>query len=220
MKAVRYSQFGGPEVLEIVELPDPHAGAGQVRVAVRAAGINPSDWKLRSGMTGRGLPQTTGREVAGVVDELGEGIVDVAVGDRVFGFSDDGAGAAELALLSYYAPIPPSLEFPEAAGLPVAVETATRTQQRGRWPRGPRAQRDRRADRVRALLASGRADLPARTGRRGAPGERGRSRAREARAAGRLSAPRRRHAGDCSAVRLAWVPPERRRPGPKRSAIS
>ena len=47
MKAVRFSQFGGPEVLEIVDLPDPHRGPGQVRIAVRAAGVNPSDWKKR-----------------------------------------------------------------------------------------------------------------------------------------------------------------------------
>jgi NADPH:quinone reductase-like Zn-dependent oxidoreductase len=127
MKAARYSQFGGPEVLEIVDLPDPQAGSGQIRVAVRAAGVNPTDWKLRQGLMGGELPQTTGREVAGVVDEIGEGVTDVAVGDRVFGFSDDGAGAAELALLTYYAPIPPSLGFAEAAGLPVALETATRS---------------------------------------------------------------------------------------------
>jgi NADPH:quinone reductase-like Zn-dependent oxidoreductase len=127
MKAVRFSEFGGPEVLKIVDLPDPHAGPGQIRIAVHAAGINPTDWKLREGLMGGELPQTTGREVAGVVDEVGAGIMDVTVGDRVFGFSDDGAGAAELALLSYYAPIPPSLGFAEAAGLPVALETATRS---------------------------------------------------------------------------------------------
>ena len=50
LKAVRFSQFGGPEVLEIVDLPDPHPGPGQVRVAVRAAGVNPSDWKKRKGL--------------------------------------------------------------------------------------------------------------------------------------------------------------------------
>jgi NADPH:quinone reductase-like Zn-dependent oxidoreductase len=127
MKAVRFSEFGGPEVLKIVDLPDPHAGPGQIRIAVHAAGINPTDWKLREGLMGGELPQTTGREVAGVVDEVGEGVTDVTVGDRVFGFSDDGAGAAELALLSYYAPIPPSLGFAEAAGLSVALETATRS---------------------------------------------------------------------------------------------
>ena len=127
MKAVRFSRFGAPEVLELVGLPDPHPGPGQIRVAVRAAGVNPIDWKMRSGTRGGDLPQTTGREVAGVVDELGDGVKDVAVGDRVFGFAAGGGGAAELALSSDYAPIPPSLDFAHAAGLPVAVETAVRT---------------------------------------------------------------------------------------------
>lgn len=201
MKAARFSQFGGPEVLEIVDLPDPHPGLGQVRIAVRAAGINPSDWKKRKGLMDRDLPQTMGYEAARVVDELGEGVADVAVRDRVFGVSTEGAAQAELAVLSYYAPIPPSVDFPGAAGLPVAIETATRAldqlgvasgsevQQRGRWPRGPRARRDRRVDRVWALLAPGRADLPSRRDRGGAPCQRGRARAREARAGGR---PRRR----------------------------
>jgi NADPH:quinone reductase-like Zn-dependent oxidoreductase len=127
VKAIQYSRFGGPEVLEVVDLPDPRPGPGQVRVAVRAAAINPIDWKVRSGKMGGELPQTTGREVAGVVDEVGDGVTDVAAGDRVFGFVADGGGAAELALLADYALVPPSLDFAEAAGLPVAVETAVRT---------------------------------------------------------------------------------------------
>jgi NADPH:quinone reductase-like Zn-dependent oxidoreductase len=126
MKAVRFSQFGGPEVLEIVDLPDPHPGPGQVRIAVRAAGVNPSDWKKRKGLMDEELPQTMGYEAAGIVDELGKGVADVAVGDRVFGLSAEGAAQAELAVLSYYAPISPSLDFPGAAALPAAVETATR----------------------------------------------------------------------------------------------
>lgn len=128
MKAVQFRQYGGPEVLQIVDLPDPHSGPGQVRIAVRAAGINATEWKIRKGLLdfGAGLPQTTGRDVAGVVDEVGEGVTDVAVGDRVFGVSDDGAGAAEFALLSFRAVIPPSLGFIDAAALPVALETATR----------------------------------------------------------------------------------------------
>src|SRR5580692_2549547 len=117
LKAVRFSQFGGPEVLEIVDLPEPHPGPGQVRIAVRAAGVNPSDWKKRKGLMDGELPQTLGHEAAGVVDELGEG---------VFGLSAEGAAQAELAVLSYYAPIPPSLDFPGAAALPAAIETATR----------------------------------------------------------------------------------------------
>jgi hypothetical protein len=112
LKAVRITQFGGPEVLEIVELPEPHPGPGQVRIAVRAAGVNPSDWKKRKGLMDGELPQTMGHEAAGVVDELGEGVADVAVGDRVFGFSAEGAAQAELAVLSDYAPIPPSLDSP------------------------------------------------------------------------------------------------------------
>ncbi|MFD2417855.1 NADP-dependent oxidoreductase [Amycolatopsis pigmentata] len=129
MKAAQFSRFGGPEVLEIVELPDPHPGPGQVRIVVHAAGINASEWKIRKGMLsfGAGLPQTTGRDVAGVVDEVGEGVTDVTVGDRVFGISDDGAGAAEFALLTFRAIIPPALGFVDAAGLPCALETATRS---------------------------------------------------------------------------------------------
>lgn len=126
MKAVRFSRFGGPEVLEIVDLPDPRPGPGQVRIAVRAAGVNASDWKKRQGLMDQELPQTMGYEAAGIVDELGAGVTDVAVGDRVFGFSADGAAQAELAVLAYCAPVPPSLGFAAAAALPAAVETATR----------------------------------------------------------------------------------------------
>ena len=127
MKAVQYSRFGGPEVLEVATLPDPHPAPGQIRVAVRAAAINPIDWKMRSGMLGGEVPQRTGREVAGVVDEVGDGVSDVAPGEAVFGFAAGGGGAAEFALLEDYAPIPPSLDFAAASGLPVAVETAVRT---------------------------------------------------------------------------------------------
>jgi NADPH:quinone reductase-like Zn-dependent oxidoreductase len=127
MKAIQFSRFGGPEVLELVELPDPHPGAGQIRVAVRAVGVNPVDWKVRSGAMGGELPRTTGQELAGVVDEVGEGVADVGVGDEVFGGALNGGAAAELALLENYAPIPASLDFAGAAALPVAIETATRT---------------------------------------------------------------------------------------------
>ena len=90
-----------------MDLPDPHPDPGQVRIAVRAAGINPSDWKKREGLMDGQLPQTMGHEAAGVVDELAEGVADAAVGDRVFGFSAEEVAQDELAVLSYYAPIPP-----------------------------------------------------------------------------------------------------------------
>jgi NADPH:quinone reductase-like Zn-dependent oxidoreductase len=112
--------------LEIVDLPDPHPGPGEVRIVVRAAGVNASDWKKCQGLMDSELPQTLGYEAAGIVDEVGEGVADVHIGDCVFGFSTDGAAQAEFAVLSYFAPIPPSLDFPAAAALPVAIETATR----------------------------------------------------------------------------------------------
>jgi NADPH:quinone reductase-like Zn-dependent oxidoreductase len=126
MRAARFSRFGGPEVLEIVNLPEPHPGPGQVRIAVRAAGVNPSDWKKRKGLMDQDLPQTLGYEAAGVVDELGDGITDVTVGDPVVGVCAEAAAQAELAVLSAYAPIPPSLDFPAAAALPATIETAVR----------------------------------------------------------------------------------------------
>jgi NADPH:quinone reductase-like Zn-dependent oxidoreductase len=126
MRAARFSRFGGPEVLEIVDVPEPRPGRGQIRIAVRAAGVSLSDWMKRKGLMDQELPQTMGYEAAGVVDELGEGVTDVAAGDRVFGFSAEGAAQAELAVLSAYAPMPPSLDFPAAAALPAAIETAAR----------------------------------------------------------------------------------------------
>lgn len=127
MKSAQFSTFGGPEVLEIVDLPDPQPAPGQIRIVVHAAGVSATDPKIRSGALnfGRPLPQTTGTDVAGVVDNIGEGVTDVVIGDRVFGISDTGA-AAELALMTFYAIIPASLGFIDAAALPVALETATR----------------------------------------------------------------------------------------------
>jgi NADPH:quinone reductase-like Zn-dependent oxidoreductase len=126
MKAVQFSRFGGPEVLEIADLPAPLPGPGQVRIAVRAAGVNASDWKKRQGLMDQGLPQTLGYEAAGIVERLGEGVADAAIGHRVFGFCLAGAAQAELAVLSHYAPIPSSLDFAVAASLPSAIETAAR----------------------------------------------------------------------------------------------
>jgi NADPH:quinone reductase-like Zn-dependent oxidoreductase len=127
MQGIEFTQFGGPEVLKLVELPDPEPGPGQIRVAVRAAGINPIDWKVRGGAMGGDLPRRTGQEVAGVVDKLGDGVTGVDVGEAVFGAAAGGGGAAELALVENYARLPKGLDFVGAAALPVAVETAVRT---------------------------------------------------------------------------------------------
>ena len=126
MKAARFSRFGGPEVLEIVELPEPHPGPGEIRIAVRAAGVNASDWKKRRGLMDQDLPQTMGYEAAGIVDEVGAGVTSVAVGDSVFGASAHGAAQAELAVLSFFAPVPPSLDFAIAAALPLVPRPVNR----------------------------------------------------------------------------------------------
>jgi NADPH:quinone reductase-like Zn-dependent oxidoreductase len=127
MRAVTYSEFGGPEVLSVTDAEEPHAGPGQVRVKVRAAGVNPIDWKARSGMTGGeppSSPRIPGSDVSGEVDEVGEGVEGVSVGDAVFG--NAGEASAEYAVLTQWAAKPDALSFEEAAGYPVAVETAAR----------------------------------------------------------------------------------------------
>ena len=89
-RTVVVESFGGPEVLRLREGPEPHAGPGQVRVRVAAAGLNPADWKLvaspRSAATfGVTLPTGFGNDFAGTVDEVGDGVAGFVVGDRVFG---------------------------------------------------------------------------------------------------------------------------------------
>lgn len=128
MKAVRFAAYGGPEVLELAEVPEPHAGPGQIRVAVRAAGVNPHDWRTREGQFQRirpiDLPSGVGQDASGVVDEVGEGVADVKVGDLVLGRGSN--TYAELAVLSSWARLPSGLTFAEAAGYPSVVETALR----------------------------------------------------------------------------------------------
>ncbi len=128
MKAAQFAEYGGPEVLRVVEVDEPHAGPSQVRIAVRAAGVNGIDWKIRSGYMSEQmplpLPSGTGMDAAGVVDEVGDGVSDVAVGDAVFGSGS--ATLAEFAVLSSFVVKPDELSFEEAAGYPVPVETAIR----------------------------------------------------------------------------------------------
>jgi NADPH:quinone reductase-like Zn-dependent oxidoreductase len=130
MRAVRFAAYGEPDVLHVVEVDEPHAEAGQIRVAVRAAGVNPFDCKLRSGALQQMMPVTlpaiTGGDVAGIVDEIGDGVSDLAIGDEVFGFAVSG-GAAQYAVVDQFAVKPPSVSWEVAAGLPLVVETAVRT---------------------------------------------------------------------------------------------
>lgn len=128
MSAVVFHEFGGPEVLSLEEVPQIHPGPGQVRVVVRASSVNPLDWKVRAGFMAQGKPLAglgaVGFDAAGVVDEIGEGVTDVAVGDDVFGL---GSGtAADQAVLDVWAPKPSSVDWAVAAAAGVAGETAIR----------------------------------------------------------------------------------------------
>lgn len=128
MKAVRFHHYGGAEVLNIEEVDRPQPGKGQLRIAVKAAGVNPIDWKLRAGylheMMPLSFPAGVGIDAAGVVDAIGEGVTGVSVGDAVFGKGHD--TMAEYAILHEWVHKPDALSFEEAAGFAVAVETATR----------------------------------------------------------------------------------------------
>jgi NADPH:quinone reductase-like Zn-dependent oxidoreductase len=89
-RAVRLESFGGPEVLNIREVPVPQAGSGQIRVRVTAAGLNPMDWFMTSDADtgarfGLSLPSGFGTDYAGVVDQVGDGVTEFTTGDRVFG---------------------------------------------------------------------------------------------------------------------------------------
>jgi NADPH:quinone reductase-like Zn-dependent oxidoreductase len=128
MKALQFSEYGGPEVLTVGEAPEPHAGPGQVRIKVKAASVNAIDWKILTGAMAQGRtldgPAYLGNDASGVVDEVGDGVSEVAVGDDVFGLG--AATHAELAVLRAFARKPSSVDWSVAAAAGVAVETSVR----------------------------------------------------------------------------------------------
>jgi NADPH:quinone reductase-like Zn-dependent oxidoreductase len=102
-QAVRYDEYGGVDVLQVVDVDRPAPGAGQVLVRVMAAGINPGEAKIRAGALAERWPSTfpsgQGSDLAGVVDEVGESVTGYAVGDEVIGFTDNRASQAEFAVV-------------------------------------------------------------------------------------------------------------------------
>ena len=123
-----FAEFGGPDVLQVVDAEEPHAGPGQIRIAVRAAGVNPIDWRIREGQFQKvrpiELPAGVGLDASGMVDEVGEGVEGVEIGHHVFG--EGSSTYAEFAVLLAWARMPEGLTFEEAAGYPSVVETALR----------------------------------------------------------------------------------------------
>ncbi|QXJ25628.1 NADP-dependent oxidoreductase [Actinomadura graeca] len=128
MRAVQFSEYGPARVLHVAEVEEPHAGPGEIRVAVRASGVSPGETYIRSGafrdVVTTTLPYRTGFDAAGVVDEVGDGVTRTGIGDEVFGMTGmtvRGANA-DHAVLSIWAPKPAAWSWEEAGG----AETATR----------------------------------------------------------------------------------------------
>ncbi|WNV88114.1 NADP-dependent oxidoreductase [Umezawaea sp. Da 62-37] len=132
MRAVRFTEFGPPDVVHVAEVEAPHARPGTVRVAVRASGVSPGEMHIRSGAFRDVVPTTfpwlTGFDAAGVVDEVGDDVTGVAVGDEVFGMTTTAGRAAnaDFAVLTAWAAKPGGWSWEEAGGAAGAVETATR----------------------------------------------------------------------------------------------
>ena len=128
MKAIEFNEYGGPDVLHLVEVKLTHPGPKEIRIKVHAAGVNPSDWKRREGQYRAfediQFPTGLGVEGSGIVTEVGPGVAGVAIGDAVFGFGN--ATMAEEAILTHWARKPDAVSFEIAAGLPVISDTATR----------------------------------------------------------------------------------------------
>jgi NADPH:quinone reductase-like Zn-dependent oxidoreductase len=126
---IRFHEHGDPADvlrLEQVQVVDP--APGRIRVRVHACGLNPADWALCAGLFAGSLPRGIGLEVAGIVDAVGEGVDGVTAGDAVLGTTDyaarPSAGAAGVAILNHWAPLPDGLGMVDAAALPMAVATA------------------------------------------------------------------------------------------------
>lgn len=130
-KVFRFRDYGGPDTQEFAEVDLPRPGVGELLVQVRAAGVNPVDHKVRSGMfsdfQSRQLPSEFGSEVAGVVAELGAGVEGFAIGDEVLGWPAAGHGAfGEFIVVTTDSVVakPSGIGFVDAAALPVAAATA------------------------------------------------------------------------------------------------
>ncbi|WP_424189576.1 NADP-dependent oxidoreductase [Actinokineospora sp. G85] len=132
MRAIQFSEYGPAEVAQVVEAVEPHAGPGEVRVAVRASGVGAGEVAMRSGAyrdaVPAALPWRTGFDAAGVVDEVGAGVTGVGVGDEVFGMAAPTARGtnADFAVLAAWAPKPAAWGWAEAGGAAGAVETGVR----------------------------------------------------------------------------------------------
>lgn len=128
MKAVRIHQYGGPEVLTLDDIPRPAPGPGQVLVRIRAAGVNPIDWKIRAGfmkdVMPLELPVTLGFDFSGEIESPGPGVTQFKNGDPVYGTANGTFAEYVVAGLAEVAPKPASIDHVHAASIPVSAKTA------------------------------------------------------------------------------------------------
>ena len=130
MKAVLFDEYGGVDVLKVVDVPVPEPGPGQVLVRVKAAGINPGEAKIRDGLLHErwpaAFPEGEGSDLAGIVERLGPDVTAVAAGDEVIGWVDTRSSHAEYAVVEaeHLTPKPASLPWEIAGALPVVGFTA------------------------------------------------------------------------------------------------
>jgi NADPH2:quinone reductase len=130
MKAIRVKEFGGPEKLQLEEVPNPKPGPGQVVVKIEAAGVNPVDVYMRAGTYARkpSLPYTPGTDGAGTILSVGDGVQGLTVGKRVYTAANNSGTYAEQALCEAWAvfPLPPNASFSHGASMHVPYATAYR----------------------------------------------------------------------------------------------
>lgn len=126
--AIAYTEFGGPEVLTLIDVPTPSPAAGQVAVRVEAAGVNPIEWKLRKGLRASDPltePRRVGSDAAGIVTAVGAEVDGFRVGDAVVVFGASGAYASEIVVRAENVqPRPPQVSAAEGAALGIPVGTA------------------------------------------------------------------------------------------------
>lgn len=138
MKAVVLIGYGDLDRLELREVPDPKPGAGQVRVKVAAASINPVDWKIRSGafrMAEMKFPAILGRDVSGIVMEVGPGVTRLRAGDNVLGLVNGGYAGQVGAREDDLARVPEGLDLVDAAALPLVVLTGAQLVEEATQPK-------------------------------------------------------------------------------------
>ncbi|GAB3267841.1 NAD(P)-dependent alcohol dehydrogenase [Kineosporia babensis] len=135
MKAIVQEKYGAPDSLRLEDAGEPVAGDGEVLVRVRAAALNPADWHILRGSPVIARPgmgwtrpghRIAGTDAAGVVERVGAGVSDVAVGDEVYGYVAGAFAERAVGSAGKLAPKPPNLTFAEAAALPIAATTALR----------------------------------------------------------------------------------------------